>query len=184
MIDYEEYEKLPTQDQWMAHATMPATVLLGLWKRRFEKLVWMALYNPRGAAGTAQWYCSVTSREEEEDMLASDDDYEPKGDGDEDAEEDGTESDGEGGIESEDGRILDEEVDTLMEDAYGEEAHQKRVELQSQESCADDKPTEIPHSEPTDLRPSRLINLERKTKVSSSLHNNQTVSYMIEGYKA
>lgn len=39
MIDYEIYENLPTQDQWMAHATMPATAFFPLWKRKFEKLV-------------------------------------------------------------------------------------------------------------------------------------------------
>lgn len=48
MIDYEEYEALPKQDKWMAHPTLLATTFFRLWKRKFEKLVWMALYNPRG----------------------------------------------------------------------------------------------------------------------------------------
>ncbi len=47
MVDHEEYVKMPKQDKWMAHATMPVTAFFRFWKRKFEKLVWMALYNPR-----------------------------------------------------------------------------------------------------------------------------------------
>ena len=180
MINYEEYEKLPTQDRWMAHATMPATLLLRLWKRKFERLIWMALYNPRGGAGTAQFFSTVMTRQDEDDMLASDDDYEPEEEENENAEEEGNESDSEDDIMNEDGQIPAEEVDKLMEDAYGEEAHQRKIELQSQESSADEKSTEFSESEPTDQRQFRLINLERKAKVSPLLASSDKVLYLIE----
>lgn len=182
MIDYEEYENIPTQDKWMAHATMPATAFFRLWKRKFERLVWMALYNPRGSAGTAQWYSSATTPQEEEDMLASDDEFEPDGDEHEDLEEGGSESDGEDVTNDEDGQIPNEEVDELLEDAYGDEAHQRRMDLQSQENTAEHKPVNPPPSEPTDQCQPRMRSLDRKSKVSSSLPGNDMWDYCTGGW--
>ena len=181
MIDYESYENLPTQDQWMAHATMPATAFFPLWKRKFEKLVWMALYHPNGRSGTAHWYVSAWTPQEEEDMLVSDDDFELEEDEDEDVEEGGSESNGEDDTNNGDGQIPHEEVDELMEDAYGEEAHQMKMDLQSQENAAKLKPVYLPPSEPAHQRQSRYESMERKTKVSPSLSGNDTQQYGIGG---
>ena len=166
MVDYEEYENIPLREKWMAHATMPATALFRLWKRKFEKLVWMALYDPRGTVGTTQWYISAGTPQEEEDMLASDDGFEPDAD-----EEGGSESDGEEDVNDEndeDERIPSEEADGLMEDAYGEEAHQRRKELQSQDETAGPQPVDLPASELADQHQPLLGNLSRKTKVGPS----------------
>ena len=172
MIDYESYEDLPTQDQWMAHATMPATAFFPLWKRKFEKLVWMAIYNPQGRSGTAQWYSSTSTPQEEEDMLASDDDFEPDGDEEEDIEEVGSESDGEDDPNNGDRQIPHEEVDELMKDAYGEEALQMKKDMQSQENTAKFEPVYLPPSEPAHQRQPRIENFKRKSKVSPLLPGN------------
>ncbi|KAF6235802.1 hypothetical protein HO173_005997 [Letharia columbiana] len=168
MIDYEEYENIPTQDKWMAHPTMPAAAFFRLWKQNFEKLVWMAFYNPRGSAGTAQWcISSATLQEEEEDRLASDDDFEPDADEQGDDEEGGSEPDGEDDMDDEDGLIPDEELDELMEDAYGEEAPQRRIDLQSEKNTAEYKPVDLPPpelAEPADQRLLHIMIRERKTK--------------------
>ena len=169
MIDYDEYENLPPQDKWMAHATMPASAFFRLWKRKFEKLVWMALYDPKGRAGTAQWYISATTPQEEEDMLASDDDFEPDEDEHGGIEEDGSESDGDNDMSDGDGQISSEEVNDLMEDAYGEEAHKRKMQLQSEESTAAYQLVNMPTSEPADRRQPLLGSLDRKTKVGPSL---------------
>lgn len=141
----------------------------------------MALYHPKGRSGTAQWYSSATTPQEEEDMLASDDDFEPDGDEQKDVEEGGSESDGEDDPNNGDGQIPHEEVDELMEDAYGEEAHQMKMDLQSQENTAELKPVDLPPSEPARRRHPRIESLERKTKVSPSLSGNDTQQYGIGG---
>lgn len=181
MVVYEEYENIPTPDKWMAHATMPATAFFRLWKRKFERLVWMALYNPRGSAGTAQWYVSATTRQEEEDMLASDDEFEPDRDEHGDVEEGGSESDGEDDMHDEDGQISNEEVDELMEDAYGQEAHQRQMDLQSKENTAEEKAVDLPLSEPADQHQPNIRSLDRKTKVSLSLPVKDTWQYHTGG---
>ena len=166
MIDYEEYENIPLPEKWMAHATMPATAFFRLWKRKFEKLVWMALYDPKGSVGTAQWYVTAGTPQEEEDMLASDDEFEPDAD-----EEGGSESDGEEDgnvVRDEEEKIPNEEVDELMEDAYGEEAHQKQKELQTQDDTVGQQPVDLPASELADQRNPILASLNRKTKVGPS----------------
>ena len=170
MVDYEEYERIPTQDRWMAHATMPATAFFRLWKRKFEKLVWMAVYDPRGSAGTAQWYISAATPQEEEDMLASDEEFEAAADehGEVESESEGEDDD----MNFEDGQISKEEVDELMEDAYGKEAQQRRMELQSQESTAGQQSVDVPVPELADQSQPLLGSLDRKTKVGPSLPAN------------
>ena len=193
MIDYADYEKLPLSDKWMAHATMDAAPFFRLWKRKFERLIWMALYDPRGQGGTAQWYITAQTRQDEEDMLASDDDFEPGVDEDDDDESDydddseydddddeseeddesedvdkqATESSGSEGEEDdissgEDVHVPSEEVDGLMEDAYGKK----------EEDDDDDATAECPN--PADRHPFQLLDmnssdLDRKTKVRSFL---------------
>ncbi len=181
MIDYEEYEALPKQDKWMAHATLPATTFFRLWKRKFEKLVWMALYNPQGRAGTAEWYISAATLEEEEDMLASDDEFEPDGHDNTSVDEDESGSDGEYVVDNEGAQIPSEEVDELMEDAYGEEAHQRRIDRLSQKDTAKYEPVDHPLSEPVDRLQPRWASLERKTKVSPSLPGFDMLQYCIGG---
>ena len=185
MIDYEDYEKIPTSDRWMAHHTMHVTKFFQLWRRKFEKLIWMAVYDPRGQGGTAQWYSTANTPQEMEDMLQSDDDFDP-GDGDElevGAEEEGSLSSDHGKDEDvdDDGQIEDEEVDDLMEDAYGIEARQKRMELLSQETTTAEQATasslQPPSEQPEDQPPSRWAKLERKTKVSDQ-HGNE---YLVKG---
>lgn len=181
MIDYEEYEDLPTQDKWMAHFTMPATAFFRLWKRKFEKLVWMALYNPRGQAGTAQWYISALTPQEEEDMLASDDEFEPDGDEHGDNKS-GSESESEIGMDDEDEQMPKEEVTQLMEDAYGDEAHQRMMDLQSEENTIEHEPVNPPPSEPADRGQPRITSMDRKSKVSPSLPGNHTWQYRTGGW--
>lgn len=183
MRDCDEFEKLPLQDQWMGHPIMPATSLFRLWKRKFERLIWMALYNPRGGAGTAQWYCCANIQQDEEDMLASDDDYEPEGDEDEDSEEEINEDDSEDDMPSDDGRISDEEVNKMMEDAFDKDAHQRRMDLQSQGSPADVKSIEFAPSEPADQSLPRFINLDRETEVSLLIPSSGTTRYHVEEYR-
>lgn len=169
MLDCEEYDNLPLQDQWMAHATMPATDLFRLWKRRFEKLSWMALYNPHAQGYIAEWW----TYRDEEDMPASDDgynseeddDYDPEGEKIEDIDEGGRESDSEDGMNIEDEQVLEEEVDGLMDDA-GDDSYQRRIELQSQQNIVVIEATDLPPSKPTDQRPSHRANYERKREVS------------------
>jgi hypothetical protein len=36
---------MPEQDKWMAHATMPVTAFFRRWTRKFERLIWMVLYD-------------------------------------------------------------------------------------------------------------------------------------------
>lgn len=164
MLDYDEYVNIPTQDKWMAHATMPATAFFQLWKRKFEKLVWMVIYSPRGQAGTAQWYRTATTPQEEEDMLPSDDEFQP--DGDEGYEvEDGTQSAGEDDENDEGRRISTEEVDELMEDAYGEEAKQRRIDLQSPEQTTVD---EVGDSTTVCQRRPLIASLHAEIQVSTS----------------
>lgn len=172
MVDCEDYENLPTQDRWMTHPTMPAAAFFRIWKQNFEKLIWMAFYNPRGSAGTAQWCISSPElQEEEEDRLALDDDFEPDGDEQGDDDDGGSEPGREDDMDEEDEQIPDEELDELMEDAYGEEAPQRRIDLQSKSNTAEYKPVDLPPpepAEPADQRPSHIKIRERKTKVSVS----------------
>ena len=165
MIDYEEYEALPGQIKWMAHATMPVTTFFRVWKRRFERLVWMALYNPRGAAGTAQWYISAVTRQDEEDMLASDDDFEPSECESDESEDGHGHSDGEDDLSDQGELIPNEEVNGLMEDIYGEGAHQIMMDHQTQDQTADN--TQLNHPSPglLDRHQSSMANLDQKTKV-------------------
>ena len=168
MIDYEAYEKLPAHDKWMAHPTMGATAFFRLWKRKFERLIWMALYNPRGVGGTAQWYTTATSMQDEEDMLASDDDFDPDGDEHEVDDTGGSASEDEDDVNEEDEPVSKEEVDDLVDDAYGEEAR-KQLDLQSQRSAVEGKTMHPPSSNPTNQGRSNMSSLDRKTKVSSCL---------------
>ena len=181
MIDYDDYEALPSQDKWMAHATMPAVEFLRTWKRKFERLIWMALHNPRGAAGTAQWFITAVTRQDEEDMLASDDDFEPNRDGSEGVGED--EDDFPTEDDSGDDRepISTEEVDGLMEDAYGEEAQQVMTDLLSEDENVGRLETDIPNSVPLSQRQLSMGNLDRKTKVCTQSPSHGMLQYRKRG---
>lgn len=170
MVDYDVYEKFPTRDRWMAHATLPAPAFFQLWKRNFERLVWMAVYLPGGMAGTAQWYVTATTPHEEEDMLASDDEFEPAVDKEgESEEEEESESDDVG---SEEGQIPKEEADELMEDAFGEDAREKRTELLSQKNNT--SRLDVSASVLGDHVHPLLGRLDRKTKVGSLAYLQRT----------
>lgn len=181
MVDDEEYENMPKQDRWMAHATMPVTAFFRLRRRKFKNSVWMALYDPRGPAGTAQWYIAATTQQEEEDMLASDDDFVPDGDEHGDVDGSGSGSDGEDYMNNVDVQISNEEVDGLMEDAYGEEAYQRRMDLQPQENASQYTPVNPPLPEPEDQRRARMKSLDRKTKVSPLRLGNDMCQYCTGG---
>ena len=181
MIDYDDYEALPTQDKWMAHATMPAVEFFRTWKRKFERLIWMALYNPRGAAGTAQWFITAVTRQDEEDMLASDDDFEPNGDGSEGVGEDEDDFTTEDDLGDDCEPISTEEVDGLMEDAYGEEAQQVMTDLLSEDENVGPSETDIPNTVPLSQRQLSMGNLDRKTKVCTQLPSHDMLLYRIRG---
>ena len=164
MLDYEDYIKVPIQDRWMAHATMPASAFFQLWKRKFEKLVWMIIYSPRGLAGTAKWHRTATTPQEEEDMLPSDDEFQPDGDASHEV-EDETELDGEDEDNEEGRQISTEEVDELMEDAYGEEAKQRRTDTLSPESTPEHEEADLPYSAPANQRQPLIANLHPDVQV-------------------
>lgn len=181
MVGDEKYENIPKQDKWMAHATMSVTAFFRLWKRKFEKLIWMALYDLKGPAGTAQWYIAATTQQEEEDMLASDDDFAPDGDEHGDVDESGSGLDGEDDMNNVDVQISNKEVDGLMEDAYGEEAYQRRMNLQPREIASQYTPVNPPIPDPEDQRRARMTSLDRKTKVSPLRLGNDMCQYCIGG---
>jgi hypothetical protein len=83
-----------------------------------------------------------------------------------DIDEGGSGSDGEDEMDDVAIQISDEAVDALMEDAYGEEAHQRRMDLQSQENASQYTPVDPPLLDSEDQRPAHWKTLERKTKVS------------------
>lgn len=67
-------------DKWMAHAAMDAVEFFKLWKRKFERLMWIPFYSPKGRAGTAEWYMIAQTPDEEANILNSDDEFEPDSD--------------------------------------------------------------------------------------------------------
>lgn len=68
-------------DRWMCYPTMPIVDFFKLWQARWEKLVWIPVYNPRGGFATASWwYRANPGSDEEEYILLSDDEYEPTDD--------------------------------------------------------------------------------------------------------
>ncbi|MCJ1307671.1 hypothetical protein MMC25_001319 [Agyrium rufum] len=137
MVIDNDYEKIPFPDRWMAHATTDMSTFFILWKRRFERLVWMPLYNCAGQARTAEWYITAVKRQQEEDLLSSDDEFEI-----DESDVDRVEGDGESESEGQDDvnydddddeqQISEEELKGLMEDAFGEDAEQKLNKMRSQ----------------------------------------------------
>ncbi len=136
----------------------------------------------QGLAGTAEWYISAATLEEEEDMLASDDEFETDRHDNRSVDEDESGSDGEDVVDDDDAQIPSEEVDELMEDAYGEEAQQRRMDHLSQKDTAKYEPVDHPLSEPVDRLKPRWASLERKTRVSPSLAGFDMLHYCIGGY--
>ena len=126
----------------------------------------MPMYNPKGREGTAQWHITVETRQDEEDMLASDDDFRPDTDGHKEVISGESETEDEDDMNKEDGQISDEEINDLMEDAYGEEASQKLVDMQAQEDAANHRPINSPPSEPINKYKPNMDFLNRQTKVS------------------
>ncbi|KAL8831395.1 MAG: hypothetical protein Q9170_005309 [Blastenia crenularia] len=164
MVDYDEYERIPLQDRWMAHATMDATAFFKLWKRKFERLLWMPLYNSRGQAGTAQWYSTAQTKQDEEDLLESDDDFEPDSDEDGESDDGSSLSDDDDDVAEDRGYVSDEEVSGLAEDANIEEARPQTDEPQTLNTSNDEEA--VNSSEPKAANRLRmdLSNLDRKTK--------------------
>ncbi|KAI0109050.1 hypothetical protein GGR51DRAFT_514145 [Nemania sp. FL0031] len=142
MIDYAEYEQMDRADRWMCYPTMSAVDFFKLWQARWEKLVWIPVYNPRGGPATATWwYRADPGSHEEEYILASDDEYEPT-DQEDDTSENGspsTEGEGNGDDASDDDSesvsqiaLSDGEVSDILDGAFGEEAQQKRIQFISE----------------------------------------------------
>ncbi|KAJ8124180.1 hypothetical protein ONZ43_g35 [Nemania bipapillata] len=146
MIDYAEYEGMDKADQWMCFPTMPVVEFFKLWQARWEKLVWIPVYNPKGGPATASWwYRAIPGSDEEEYILDSDAEYEPTDDEDDDsdsadsgAEDEGDEDDTSGlAYESTSKRTLtDQEVDELLEDAFGKNGEKMRITSTEEEQKA------------------------------------------------
>ncbi|KAI1458829.1 hypothetical protein F4805DRAFT_456539 [Annulohypoxylon moriforme] len=69
VVSNEEFEALPEEENWKAHRTTPAVELLNTWRRKYEKLVWTLVPNPRGRPQTGRFYSRADSRHEEEQLL-------------------------------------------------------------------------------------------------------------------
>ncbi|KAI0439038.1 hypothetical protein F4803DRAFT_532815 [Xylaria telfairii] len=100
MVDYADYEGMDKTDRWMCYPTMAIVDFFKLWQARWEKLVWIPIYNPRGGPATASWwYRANPGSDEEEYILLSDDEYEPT---DDDSDDDGSVDSGVGSEGDED----------------------------------------------------------------------------------
>ena len=108
----------------------------------------MALYSLKGWRVTAQWCFTAETQQDEEDVLASDDEFEFDESRHEDVEKRDSESESEDEVNDEHEQISDEEVDGLMKDAYGEEAHQRLMELQSEEDTTEQESVNLPPLKP------------------------------------
>ncbi len=137
----------------------------------------MAVYDSQGREGTVQWYGTAETHQDEEDMLASDDEFDPAGDEHRYVEASGSESAGEDDINDEDKRIPKDELDNLMEEAYGKEATQKRIDLQNQESVAEHLLIDPPPSIPANQSLQDINTLGSRTKVGPLLPNYGTWRY-------
>ena len=142
----------------------------------------MPVYNPRGRAGTAQWYITASTPEDEEDILASDDEYEPTDDdGDDEEEQQEEERDGRASVDRDDATsegsspLSTEEVDELMEDAFGEESSLQKMTLESQVNIANEapvSPTQVMLRGPSHLD---MNSFDRKTRVGLHPHRNTRI---------
>lgn len=146
IVDYEEYEKIPLPDKWMAHATMDAIEFFKLWKRKFERLLWMPIYNPRGRAGTAEWYIIAETTDDEADMLESDDDFEPDSESEEDSEDGFSLTSGEEYQVEDDEELSDEEINNLVKDAHIDENHPRVWAADEPQSLGPTTIEEVPES--------------------------------------
>ena len=171
MADYEVYESLPPADKWMAHATMNVTNFLEHYNRKFLHMIWMVVYDPRGAQGTAQWYITAETRQDEIDLLSSDEEYEQEQDVSMDTDRSEADSEDGGNTEEDDPSLSGGELDDLMGDAYGEDAAQQAEAFQKAANedvgeDSNDKPTLIPPLDHTTKHSLRLSNLNPKPRVS------------------
>ena len=152
----------------MAHATMNVTKFFERYKRAFLKMAWMVAYDPKGTQGTAQWYITAETRQDEIDVLSSGEKYEQK-EGSSMASYSGS-SDGDNADEVE-RSLSGGELENLMRDAYEEEAPQKtEVFREAAEKDADkelaDRATLTPPIDHSTKHLLGLSNWSRKTKVS------------------
>ncbi|KAL8726296.1 MAG: hypothetical protein Q9166_006798 [cf. Caloplaca sp. 2 TL-2023] len=176
-IPYAQYEALAPQDRWMAHPTMDAKAFVQFWIRRFEKLVWIPVPITDGnrvGTGKVDWYFTAETREEEEDLLAEDEEFED--DGEEEKEDEEAKDYGEeGGREEDEVEVAEDELDSLWKDAYGEvEGRQRRDELECHEKeLSEERPADSIRGTPSG-RDRNLLDKstwDAKTKVSQVLHS-------------
>ncbi|KAI1827704.1 hypothetical protein F4861DRAFT_535910 [Xylaria intraflava] len=153
-LDYGEYEKMDKADRWMCYPTMPAVDFFNLWQARWEKLVWIPVYNPNGGPATASWwYRAIPGSGEEEYILTSDSEYKPTDDEDDDEDDEsenvdstagsaghevhevdeGDEGDAidSGDENASDTAVSDREVEDILGDAFGEESQTMRTKFTS-----------------------------------------------------
>ncbi|KAI1099776.1 hypothetical protein F4804DRAFT_336917 [Jackrogersella minutella] len=129
MLPYDEYEQLDKADKWMAHPTFPARDFFQLWKARWEKLVWIPVYDPQGHNGNARWWSrAIPGSDDEDAILSPDDDFKP----DSDDEETDSSSEIESEDDDDDAALSDREVDDIFHEAFGEEAQNMRAEFASE----------------------------------------------------
>ncbi|KAI4243061.1 MAG: hypothetical protein LQ352_007113 [Teloschistes flavicans] len=122
---------------------MPAIPFVNLWIRRYEKLIWMPVpidnitAGNRGGRGKVEWYFTAETREEEEDVLDEDGEFQDDdGEEGEEGEDDG-EEEGEG--------IEREEINGLWTEAYGaDEGRRRRDELEGGQEILPSEEEESP----------------------------------------
>ncbi|KAI0467971.1 hypothetical protein F4859DRAFT_221230 [Xylaria cf. heliscus] len=144
MVDYANYERTDKADRWMCYPTMPAVDFFKLWQARWEKLVWIPVYNPRDGPATASWwYRAIPGSDEEEYILDSDAEYEPTDDEDDSSgsidssagsedEGDASDNDDENDESASKTALSDREVDDVLDDAFGEEGQRMRIQFASE----------------------------------------------------
>ncbi|KAI1749147.1 hypothetical protein F4782DRAFT_317654 [Xylaria castorea] len=142
MVDYADYERTDKADRWMCYPTMPAVDFSKLWKARWEKLVWIPVYNPSGGPATALWwYRAIPGSDEEEYILVSDAEYEPTEDEDGSlgsggssvgSEVDECGASGNGDENASKTALSDREVDDILDDAFGEKRQMMRIKFTSE----------------------------------------------------
>ncbi|KAI0453555.1 hypothetical protein F5B21DRAFT_479091, partial [Xylaria acuta] len=141
MVDYAAYGRMDMADWWMCYPAMPAADFFKLWQARWEKFVWIPVYNPRGGpATTSWWYRAIPGSDEDEYILVSDAEYEPI---DDESDNSGTigssvvkgneiDASGNGDESASNTALSDREVDDILDDDIVEDSQEMRIKFTSE----------------------------------------------------
>lgn len=127
-LGFDAVEALDPVDQWMNYATLPVGDFFDKCRRAYEKLVWIPVPELRNgnSKGTARHYERISSRENQDYYLYSDEEYEDDCSSSSSASQNTTDD----GNDS----ISNEEVDQLMKDAAPDVESSRTIDLLNQPS--------------------------------------------------